>query len=116
MLRILYLVHDLADPAVKRRVTMLEAGGASVVVAGFCRDPQAAPTFGGAAPVNLGRTYDGRFVQRLAAIGRVAVRISSSLGNQQRPDIIIARNLEMLALARRVARVQGGNDIPTVYE
>ena len=28
MLRVLYLVHDLSDPAVRRRVLMLQAGGA----------------------------------------------------------------------------------------
>ena len=35
MLRILYLVHDLNDPSVRRRVLMLAAGGAEVVLAGF---------------------------------------------------------------------------------
>ena len=37
MLHILYLVHDLSDPAVRRRVIMLQAGGAKVTVAGFRR-------------------------------------------------------------------------------
>ncbi len=37
MLHVLYLVHDLADPAVRRRVMMLQAGGANVTLAGFRR-------------------------------------------------------------------------------
>ena len=41
MLHILYFVHDLADPAVRRRVLMLQAGGALVTLAGFRRDDNA---------------------------------------------------------------------------
>ena len=37
MLHVLYLVHDLFDPAVRRRVMMLRAGGAKVTLAGFRR-------------------------------------------------------------------------------
>jgi hypothetical protein len=58
MLRILYLVHDLADPAVRRRVTMLEAGGATVTLAGFRRGP-VPERVDGPAPIELGRTEDG---------------------------------------------------------
>lgn len=114
MLRILYLVHDLSDPAVRRRVTMLQAGGAKVVLAGFRRGP--APRGPDPlAPIELGRTKDGKFAQRLAAIAKAALSLSRHLKGAARPDIIIGRNLEMLALANRARSVLGA-DIPIVYE
>lgn len=114
MLRILYLVHNLADPAVQRRVTMLEAGGATVTLAGFRRGV-APDHVDGAAPIELGRTEDGRFTQRLASVAAAAVSLGGKLRNVPRPDVIIGRNLEMLALANR-ARAFFGGDVPLVYE
>ncbi len=114
MLRVLYLVHNLADPAVRRRVTMLEAGGAAVTLAGFRRG--AAPLeSGSSAPIELGHTEDGRFIQRLASVAAAALSLAGKLKSVPRPDIIIGRNLEMLALANR-ARAIFGADIPLVYE
>jgi glycosyltransferase involved in cell wall biosynthesis len=114
MLRILYLVHNLADPAVQRRVTMLEAGGAVVTLAGFRRG-DAPDRFDGAAPIELGRTEDGRFAQRLASVGAAAITLGAKLRHMARPDVIIGRNLEMLVLASRARAVFGG-DIALVYE
>ncbi len=114
MLRILYLVHNLSDPAVSRRVAMLEAGGAAVTLAGFRRG--AAPDrAGGEAPIELGRTEDGRFAQRLASVAAAAIALAGKLRHVPRPDVIIGRNLEMLALANRARSVFGG-DVPLVYE
>lgn len=114
MLRILYLVHNLSDPAVHRRVTMLEAGGAAVTLAGFRRG--AAPEGGeGPAPIELGHTADGRFTQRLASVATAAMSLGARLRHVEKPDIIIGRTLEMLALANR-ARAVFGADIPLVYE
>jgi len=114
MLRILYLVHNLSDPAVRRRVRMLEAGGAAVTLAGFRRG--AAPDHGdGAGPIELGRTEDGRFAQRLASVAAAAVSLAGRLRRVPRPDVVISRNLEMLALANR-ARAFFGGDVPLVYE
>lgn len=102
MLHVLYLVHDLTDPAVSRRVAMLEAGGARVAVAGFRRDDRAAPTrLGGCAPIDLGVTRDGKFAQRIAAVAGAALALRARLAAVDQPDIIIARHLEMLALADR---------------
>ncbi len=114
MLRVLYLVHDLSDPAVGRRVRMLRAGGADVTLAGFRRGD---PVFSieGLTPIELGLTQDGRFVQRLSAVVRAAAGIGSSLGGVRRPDVIVARNLEMLALAKRAVSIFGGA-VPVVYE
>lgn len=112
MLNILYLVHDLQDPATRRRTMMLEAGGARVTVAGFQRGALAP----GDERISFGCTEDGNFRQRIAAVLKAAARLSSLLGRLPKPDCIIARNLEMLFLAHRVAARLGGGTIPIVYE
>lgn len=112
---ILYLVHDLNDPAVERRTAMLEAGGARVRLAGFSRGAGRSSREGRA--VDLGRTHDARLGHRAALValrcadaGRVAARVADL-----RPDILIARNLEMLVLAHRV-RAALPHAPPVVYE
>jgi hypothetical protein len=114
MLHILYLVHDLCDPAVSRRVTMLQAGGASVTLAGFRRS-DAVAAFDGITPIELGFTSDRAFVQRVVAVARAALSLGAKLAGTPRPDVIIGRNLEMLALANR-ARAIFGAETPVVYE
>jgi len=115
MLRVLYFVHDLSDPAVRRRVMMLRAGGAEVALAGFRRAADVAPDIIALSPIELGRTRDGKFGQRLAAVARAAATLGNKLRHLTRPDVIIGRNLEMLALASR-ARQLFSADVPIVYE
>ncbi|TIW23300.1 MAG: glycosyl transferase family 1, partial [Mesorhizobium sp.] len=115
MLHVLYLVHDVSDPAVRRRVQMLKAGGAGVTLAGFRRTTSPVAEIEGIRPVDLGATRDGRFAQRLGAVAKAAMSIGAKLGAMPRPDLIIARNLEMLALARRANAALGAN-VPIVYE
>lgn len=115
MLHILYFVHDLADPAVRRRVLMLQAGGALVTLAGFRRDDNALAAIDGIEPIELGRTRDAQFAQRVAAVTRSAVKLRGALQSVARPDVIIGRNLEMLVLANRAKSIFGG-DMPVVYE
>ncbi|RVC25474.1 glycosyl transferase family 1 [Mesorhizobium sp. M7A.F.Ca.CA.004.04.2.1] len=94
---------------------MLRAGGAQVTLAGFRRTANPIADIEGLRPIDLGATRDGRFGQRLAAVAKAAVSIGSKLGGMPKPDLIIARNLEMLALARR-ARSAFGASVPIVYE
>lgn len=115
MLHILYLVHDLCDPAVRRRVVMLEAGGAQVTLAGFRRAEHPVALVENLAPIDLGPTRDGKFAQRLLAVAKAALSLGMKLKGVGRPDVIIGRNLEMLALAQR-ARTQFHGDIPVIYE
>ncbi|CAN7147923.1 glycosyl transferase family 1 [Phyllobacterium sp. LjRoot231] len=115
MLHVLYLVHDLSDPAVRRRVIMMQAGGATVTIAGFTRSREPITNIAAVAPIDLGRTSDGRFTQRLAAVARAALTLASTLKGVARPDLIIGRNLEMLALANRAKTLFAG-DVPIVYE
>ncbi len=115
MLHVLYLVHDISDPAVRRRVKMLKAGGARVTLAGFRRTTSPIAEIEGLAPVDLGPTRDGRFAQRIGAVAKAAMSIGAKLSAVPRPDLIIARNLEMLELARR-ANAALGAAVPIVYE
>lgn len=112
---ILYLVHDLGDAATLRRVEMLQRGGADVVLAGFHRAAEPPAAVAGVKPLALGRTHDGRMMNRtlMVARARAAVpRIAPSLG---RVDAILARNLEMLAIGVSM-RERLGNHPPLAYE
>lgn len=97
MLRISYWVPDLTDPAVNRRRAMLETGGASIHLVGFHRGN--APSADGAVTA-LGPTFDAAFRQRMAAVARWAARPLALRRMVGAADIVIARNLEMLLLAR----------------
>ncbi|MFU8864491.1 MAG: glycosyl transferase [Rhodobacterales bacterium] len=112
MTRILYLAHDLDDPATGRRVSMLETGGAVVDLVGFRR---------GTAPLGrparvLGQTYNGRFVQRAWSAAQV-LRHAKEIAEGDAPDVILVRSLEMLPLAQRVRSMFGRHHRPRmIYE
>ncbi|NRA16445.1 MAG: hypothetical protein HRU04_13185 [Oceanospirillaceae bacterium] len=95
-MNILYLVHDLSDPAVKRRVDMLRSGGADVRLAGFSRSAWESYKDG----VCLGYTKDGAFIQRLIMVLICCIKIGRLYRMTKGVDVLIARNLEMLILAR----------------
>lgn len=110
MKRILYLAHDLDDAAIWRRVSMLETGGAEVKIAGFRRDIK---------PLNrdaivLGRTHNRRFLHRALTSLLVHSR-GRQLARDLAPDIILARNLEMLPLARSIKMHSGPEKEPKIY-
>jgi len=113
MARILYLVHDLDDAAVWRRVRMLRLGGAEVSLAGFRRGTDPLPE----EALVLGRTENARMVKRALAVLGQRLRPHPALSDMPRPDIVMARNLEMLALAVPLRASFGDRDaIPLVYE
>ena len=85
MLKVLYLAHDLADPAVRRRVLMLREGGASVTLAGFRRGENALAAVNGLTPIELGRTADGKFGQRMAAVAKAVAGLRGLLKGVERP-------------------------------
>jgi len=114
-LNVLYLAHDLADAAIRRRVLTLKAGGADVTVAGFKRGASVLAGEQDVPTIVLGRTADGRFAQRIAAVISARMTLKRGLAGIARPDVIIARNLETLALAGHAASLFG-RDIPVVYE
>jgi succinoglycan biosynthesis protein ExoL len=114
-LNLLYLAHDLSDPAIRRRVMMLKAGGARIAVAGFRRDANLLAGDPEVPVVAMGHTADGRLGQRLSSVLRARLSLRRQLAGLPKPDVILARNLEMLALAAPAASVFGGG-IPVVYE
>ena len=77
---------------------MLRRGGAEVGVLGFRRGSGALPE----AAAVLGVTHDGRLARRALSVAGMLLRIGDRIDGK--PDIIIARNLEMLALAVAAAR------------
>jgi hypothetical protein len=111
-MKIGYFVHDLNDPAVARRVSMLRRGGAEIDLFGFHR---------GAAPAALpgafdfGPTYDGRFPQRIAAVAGRRARVRDWGERIAGSRAIVARNLEMLVLAE-AARNRFAPGVPLYYE
>jgi succinoglycan biosynthesis protein ExoL len=109
-MKILYLVHDLSDAAVQKRTQMLRDGGAVVTVAGFRRNDT--PPQG---TVDFGRTYNGGFIQRILAVLRQCLRMGTHKPLFAQSDVVIARNLEMLALAVR-GRALCGKEPVLVYE
>ncbi|MCJ8517469.1 succinoglycan biosynthesis protein ExoL [Pseudorhizobium tarimense] len=115
MTDVLYLAHDLSDAAVRRRVLMLKAGGARVTVAGFQRAGNMLADDPEVRIIVLGRTADARMGQRVAAVLSASVTLKRKLADVTRPDVILARNLEMLALAGRASNLFGG-ETPIVYE
>lgn len=112
----LYLVHDLADPAVRRRLMMFQAGGATVAIAGFRRSQEPLAHIEGIAPIELGQTQNGDFVQRAVAVAKSTFSIRRTFADLAKPDVIIARNLEMLMIAVRLKSFFGSPEIKIVYE
>jgi len=98
-----YIVHNLNDPAVERRCKMLERGGAEVRLAGFCRDAQLSPAIAARFPMMLGASADAAMVQRAMATLKNAVFHSELAAFCEGCDVIMARNLEQLAIASAFA-------------
>jgi len=115
LLDVLYLAGSTGDPAVERRVRMLRDGGALVSVAGFRRAGSAPPSFETQGYHELGQTFDARFAQRIYAIARAAGPLKTRMRSRNAPDVIMARNLEMLFLAVRLKDMWDGRPA-IVYE
>ena len=96
-LKIVYLVHDLSDAGVAKRIAMLKAGGTLVSLAGFRRTAQSIES----AAFDFGQTYNGGFIQRAWSVLKQVFFIEQHKALFTDTDIIIARNLEMLAIAVR---------------
>ncbi len=96
----MYFVHNLNDPAVARRVAMFRMAGLAVLLVGFWRDHPPAEEIAGAETLALGETFDAAFAHRaLSAMRHSAFpggRLRREIGSS---DVLVARNLEMLAIA-----------------
>jgi hypothetical protein len=98
-MKVAYFVHELEDPAVRRRVAMFTAGGAEVELFGFERGRHRAAPSAGPAPHVLGRTVGGRLVARIASVLFALPRAWRLRRRWADADVVVARNLEMLAIA-----------------
>jgi succinoglycan biosynthesis protein ExoL len=103
---IAYFVHELADPAVQRRIRMLAAAGHDVVLFGFERQR------GGEAPADgggyvLGRTRNRKLAERIASVILAVPRAMRLKRLWRDADLVVARNLEMLALVMALTRLAG---------
>ncbi len=94
---------------------MLRCNGVNVALLGFHRDSEPPADIAGVPTVALGRTHDARMANRAAQVVAAARRgrqIAADLGSV---DAILARNLEMLAVAGAVRRHLPGR-VPLTYE
>jgi succinoglycan biosynthesis protein ExoL len=98
------LAHDLADDSVHKRVAMLRAGGADVTVAGFRRAPEPIRDVAGIEPIDFGRTRNGAFGQRVWSVCRELASFRRQRARFSQTDVIVARSLEMLAIAAGIQR------------
>lgn len=103
-LSVAYIVHDVHDVAVQRRLKLFASEGAVVRLGGFRRHAGGLGAECPVAVVDLGRTRDARLFHRAASVLRllaVPCRLRQVCAGN---DVIVARNLEMLLLAARVRR------------
>ncbi|NEU14475.1 glycosyltransferase family 4 protein [Methylobacterium sp. BTF04] len=112
-MKIAYFVHDLTDPAVERRIRMFRAGGAKVLLTGFYRG-SAPEQIDGIVPFPLGETADARLISRLMMTLGQMLRGRWLASCVAGADVIVARNLEMLAIARSARGSR--SSVPLVYE
>ncbi len=110
---ILYLVHDVCDPSVAKRVTMLGDGGATVTIMGFRRTGTPLTSLMGNPVIDLGQTYNGGFLQRIITVLTVVALLGKHRALFARTNLILARNLEMLAIGVRAKSLSAQ---PLVYE
>jgi succinoglycan biosynthesis protein ExoL len=105
---LVYLVHDLTDAAVARRLRMLRLAGESPLVMGFRRSAEPVTAVEDWPAADLGRTEDARLLRRIGSVLGQAIRLGRRREAFAGATVILARNLEMLALAwvvqRRFAR------------
>jgi hypothetical protein len=103
-MKLAYFVHDTGDAAVARRIQMFQAGGAEVTILGFRRTERAVSEIHGAPVVDFGRTEDAKLLKRVASVFQAALSQRNWLAKVADCNVVVARNLEMLALAARPAR------------
>jgi len=111
-MRIAYFGHDTYDAAIARRVRSLSAAGHEVTGLMMRRGEVNDLPWDN---IDLGRTWDAAYVQRLRSIWKGA-EIAASHGQILRDaDVIIARNLDMMICASLATR-RAGAKAPLIYE
>ena len=111
-MRVAYFAHNIDDAAIRRRAHGFAALGCEVTTYSMRRGEIASTPW---ENVDLGRTHDGRFAQRIAAALAAGPRLLSHRDDLKRADLWVARNLDMAALAA-MTRAAIGASAPLVYE
>jgi succinoglycan biosynthesis protein ExoL len=111
--RLVYFVHNLNDPAVAKRIAMLNAAGLETFVAGFWRGTPPQPQIQGASTLPLGESFDAKLAHRAALSLKHALRPGPLVEAIGKADLLMARNLEMLVIAAAIGHRVG---MPVVYE
>lgn len=112
MTKVAYFAHDWTDAAILRRVKALQDDGLSVLGFAMTRDYGNAPDW---VIAKLGTTRDNAYFQRALSVFRGAWNARKNRQALGTADVIIARNLDMLAtamLARRLCNLK----TPVIYE
>lgn len=104
--------HDAYDAALQRRIAALARTGARVRAFTMRRGASFAPPWDN---VDLGETRDAAFAQRIGALVAAAPTLRREREALRRADLIWARNLDMLALARW-AKAMSGSRAALIYE
>ncbi len=112
MTRIAFFAHDAADAAVRRRVQGFRDDGLDVVGFTMRRHDDVAVDW---RNVDLGRTFDANYKQRIKAIFHGARLAAAERDLLASADVIYARNLDMLATAF-LAKRHAGLKTPVIYE
>jgi succinoglycan biosynthesis protein ExoL len=114
-LRLIYLAFDSNDSRVLHRARTLENTGADLVVAGFRRDRTPAISRGNWESLDLGRTVDEDYANRILGIFRGAYILWRKRASLRNTQGIISRNIEQFLLAR-VIQLFARKRIPIAYE
>jgi succinoglycan biosynthesis protein ExoL len=112
MTRIAFFGHNASDAAVGRRVQAFRDDGVDVTGFMMRRGPDAPRAWDN---TDLGETADGAYLQRIRSIfsgARIAADARDRLASA---DVIVARNLDMLATAF-LAKRYAGLKTPVIYE
>lgn len=112
MTRIAFFAHDASDAAVRRRVQGFRDDGLDVTGFTMRRRDDVAVDWDN---IDLGRTFDGAYVQRIKSVFRGARLAAEERDRLASADVIYARNLDMLATAF-LAKRQTGLKTPVIYE
>ncbi len=112
MTLVAFFAQDAADAAVRRRVQGFRDDGLRVTGFTMRRHDQVEVDWDN---VDLGRTHDAAYLQRIRSIFRGARLAAGQRELLAQADVIYARNLDMLATAFRARRITG-LDTPVIYE
>ena len=103
-MRVAYFVHELGDPAVQKRMRMLRTTGHRVSMLGFERSRPTPPSIGTPTFV-LGQTQSGKFLHRALSVLLALPRAWSEQRHWADADVVLARNLETLAIVCALAPI-----------